>query len=186
AMRKSIEAKGGEIRLSSPVNKVVMAQEKIQGLEINGQFEAFDKVISTIPLPYVPRLMPDLPEDILKKFQAIKNIAVVCVIAKLRKSVTENFWLNTNDPEMDIPGLVEYTNLRPLDHHILYVPFYLPGDHEKFLQPDQAFIEKVKSYLKKINSTLSDEDFIDIRASRYRYAQPVCDPGYLRKIPPMA
>jgi protoporphyrinogen oxidase len=108
----------------------------------------------------------------------------VCVIAKLRKKVTENFWLNTNDTEMDIPGLVEYSNLRPLDQHIVYVPFYMPGEHPKFAEPDQAFLDKVRRYLKKINPDLSDEDFIDLRASRYRYAQPICEPGYLDRLPP--
>jgi protoporphyrinogen oxidase len=153
---------------------------------VAGQFEAFDKVISTIPLPYIPRLMPDLPISILDRFRSINNIAVVCVIVKLRKALTGNFWLNTNDPEMDIPGLVEYSNLRPLDQHIVYIPFYMPGEHPKFAEPDQAFLDKVRHYLKKINPALNDEDFIDIRASRYRYAQPICDPGYLDKLPPVA
>ena len=183
AMKFAIEAKGGEVRLESPVSKVVIESDKILGLEIGGKFESFDKVISTIPLPYVPSLMPDLPLEVLSKFKSIKNIAVVCVIAKLRKRVSENFWLNTNDSEMDIPGLVEYSNLRPLDHHIVYVPFYMPGEHAKFAEPDQIFLDKVRRYLKKINPALSDEDFIDIRASRYRYAQPICDPCYLSKLP---
>lgn len=186
AMKSAIELKGGEIKLKSPVSKVVIESNKVRGIEIDGKLELFDKVISTIPLPYVPRLMPDLPADILAKFKAIKNIAVVCVIAKLRKPVTENFWINTNDPEMDIPGLVEYSNLRPLDQHIVYVPFYMPGEHAKFAEPDQVFLDKVQRYLKKINPSLTDEDFIDIRASRYRYAQPICDPEYLSKIPPAA
>ena len=108
------------------------------------------------------------------------------MIVKLRKALTENFWLNTNDPEMDIPGLVEYTNLRPLDQHIVYVPFYMPGEHPKFAEPDQAFLDKVRRYLKKINPLLNDEDFIDIRASRYRYAQPICEPGFLAKLPPVS
>ncbi|MGE8636772.1 MAG: FAD-dependent oxidoreductase, partial [Achromobacter piechaudii] len=112
-----------------------------------------------------------------------KNIAVVCVIAKLKKPVTENFWLNINDPEMDIPGLVEYTNLRPLGEHIVYVPFYMPGEHPKYSESDEAFISKVKRYLKKINPALSDSDFLDIRASRYRYAQPICEPGYMDGVP---
>lgn len=186
AMRVDIQANGGEIRLKSPVTRVLIEEGKIQGLEVGGRVEAFDKVISTIPLPYVPKVMPDLPTHILEQFKAVKNIAVVCVIAKLRKAVTENFWLNTNDPEMDIPGLVEYTNLRPLDHHIVYVPFYIPGEHPKFSEPDQNFLDKVRTYLKKINPSLTDEDFIDIRASRYRYAQPICDPGYLDNLPPAA
>ena len=186
ALKADIEAHGGEIRLKTPVTRVVLSDGKVQGLEVGGTVEAFDKVISTIPLPYVPRVMPDLPSEILAKFKAVKNIAVVCVIAKLRKPVTENFWLNTNDPEMDIPGLVEYSNLRPLDQHIVYVPFYVPGEHPLFSEPDQAFLDKVQRYLKKINPALQDDDFIELRASRYRYAQPICDPGYLEKLPPVS
>lgn len=185
AMRADIERHGGQIHLKTPVSKVVIEEGRVKGVEVAGKIEAFDKVISTIPLPYVPRLMPDLPADILRCFQSVNNIAVVCVIVKLNKAVTGNFWLNTNDPDMDIPGLVEYTNLRPLDHHIVYVPFYMPGEHPKFAEPDQAFLDKVRRYLKKINPALSDEDFIELRASRYRYAQPVCEPGFLTKLPPV-
>ena len=186
AMRRAIEAHGGEIRLKSPVNRVIIEGNTVRGVEVMGKLETFDKVISTIPLPYIPRLMPDLPADILHRFQSVKSIAVVCVIVKLRKAFTGNFWLNTNDPEMDIPGLVEYTCLRPLDHHLIYVPFYMPGEHPKFAEADQIFLDKVRRYLKKINPTLSDDDFIDLRANRYRYAQPICDPGFLEKLPPAA
>jgi protoporphyrinogen oxidase len=186
AMQTEIEKNGGVFRLKCPVTKVVMNNQHVVGVEAAGQFESFDKVISTIPLPYVPRLMPDLPEEILEKYRAIRNIAVVCVIAKLAKPVTGNFWLNTNDPEMDIPGVVEYSNLRPLDQHVVYVPFYMPGEHPKFADADDVFIDKVRRYLKKINPALSDADFIDIRASRYRHAQPICDPGYLAGLPPVA
>ncbi|ADU70298.1 NAD(P)/FAD-dependent oxidoreductase [Pantoea sp. At-9b] len=186
ALKSAIEAKGGEIRLKSPIEKVVINNGKVAGVQVAGQLETFDKVISTIPLPYVPKLMPDLPAEIMAKFSTTKNIAVVCVIAKLRKAVTENFWLNTNDPDMDIPGLVEYTNLRPLDQHVVYVPFYVPGEHPLYAESDDAFLTKVRNYLKKINPALTDDDFIDMRASRYRYAQPICDPGYLDKLPPVA
>lgn len=186
AMREDIEAHGGEIRLKSPVSRVVIEEGKVRGVEVVGKIETFNKVISTISLPYVPKLMSDLPVDVLAKFQSVKNIAVVCVIVKLRKALTENFWLNTNDPEMDIPGLVEYTNLRILDQHIVYIPFYMPGEHPKFAEPDQKFLDKVRHYLKRINPKLNDEDFIDLHVSRYRYAQPICDPGYLDRLPSVA
>jgi len=185
AMRNDIETHGGEIRLKSGVGKVVIEEGKVTGLEVAGVTETFEKVISTVPLPYVPRLIPDLPSYILDQFRSIKNIAVVCVIVKLKQALTENFWLNTNDPDMDIPGLVEYTNLRPLDQHVVYVPFYMPGEHPKFSEPDQEFLDKVRRYLKIINPALSDDDFLDMRVSRYRYAQPICEPGYLDKLPPM-
>ena len=184
-MKQDIESKSGEFRLKSPVTRVIIEDGKVKGVEVNGAVEHFDKVISTIPLPYVPQVMPDLPADIIAHFKSLKNVAVVCVIAKLRKSLTENFWLNTNDPEMDIPGLVEYSNLRPLDDHIVYVPFYVPGEHPLFAESDQNFLDKVQRYLKKINPALNDDDFIELRASRYRYAQPICEPGFLDRLPPV-
>jgi protoporphyrinogen oxidase len=186
AMKADIEQHGGEVRLRSPARRVSIAQGCVTGVETASGIDTFDKVISTVPLPFVTRLMPDLPAEIAQKFNAMRNIAVVCVIAKLRQRLTENFWLNVNDPEMDIPGLVEYSNLRPLDHAIVYVPFYMPGEHPKYADPDEVFIDKVKRYLQTINPALQDEDFIDIRASRYRHAQPICEPGYLDRLPPVA
>jgi len=185
ALQADIEAHGGEFRLKSPVSRVAIDNGSVVGVMQGEQLHRFDKVISTIPLPYVPALMPDLPAAVLEQFRAQRNIAVVCVIVKLNKSVTENFWLNTNDPEMDIPGLVEYSNLRPLDRHLVYVPFYMPGDHPKFQEPDSVFLEKVQRYIQTINPDIADDDFVDLRASRYRYAQPVCGPGFLDGLPPV-
>ncbi len=184
-MQQNIETHGGEVRLNSPVQKVIIKSGKVRGIETAGKAESFDKVISTIPLPYIPLLIPDLPFNILQKFKSVENIAVVCVIVKLRKRLSENFWMNINDPAMDIPGLVEYTNLRPPldDEHIVYVPFYMPSNHPKLVDSNQIFLDKVRSYLKKINPDLNDEDIIDMHASRYRYAQPICTPGYLDKLP---
>jgi protoporphyrinogen oxidase len=186
SLRAYIEAHGGEVRLGSRVERVVLDQGQVQGVSIGGRLERFDRIVSTIPLPYVPALIPDLPPKFLGMYGALKNIAVVCVIVKLRRKVTDFFWVNVNDPDMDIPGFVEYTNLRPLDQHVAYVPFYLPGDHPKFSEPNEVFLEKVRRYLKRINPSLTDEDFIDMRASRYRFAQPICEPGHLEKLPPVA
>jgi protoporphyrinogen oxidase len=186
ALKSDIEAHGGEIRLSTPVQKVVIEDGHVLGVQAGGAFHAFDKVVSTVPVSFVPRLMPDLPAAVLQAFNSQESIAVVCVIAKLKRAVTDCFWLNTNDPEMDIPGLVEYTNLRPLAEHVVYVPFYMPAEQPQYQDPDAVFIDKVRRYLKKIQPALRDEDFIDVRASRYRYAQPICRPGHLDRLPPVA
>ena len=183
SMRAFIEKHGGEVRLSKPVTKVITENGVIKGVQDVSGVEPYDIVISTIPLPYIPELIPDLPNEIIAQFLSVKNIAVVCVIVKLKKSLSENFWLNTNDPEMDIPGIVEYSNLRPLEHSIVYVPFYMPAEHPKFSEPNEVFLAKVRRYFKRINPDLQDEDFLDIGASRYRFAQPIGVPGYLDTIP---
>lgn len=183
AIESDIKKNGGEIRLSQPVKRVIIENGIAKGVETDEGTQEFDLVISTIPLPYVPKVMTDLPPPILNQFKSVKNIAVVCVIVKLKQSLTENFWLNTNDPDMDIPGIIEYSNLRPLENAIVYVPFYIPGEHPNYAKPDEYFLNKVKSYFKKINPTLVDADFLDMRASRYRFAQPIGTPGLLDGLP---
>ena len=185
AMVCHIEAGGGQIRLRSPVTKVHIRDGAIHAVESDGLLEAFDRVVSTIPLPFVPRLIPDLPASILDAYRSVNNIAVVCVIVKLATPLSENFWVNINDPDMDIPGLVEYSNLQSLDQHVVYVPYYLPGDHPSFAQPDEWFKERVCGYLKVINPELTEQDIIDVRSSRYRFAQPICEPGFSEKLPPV-
>ena len=182
-LQEFLEANGAELNLGQPVTRVLIDASRVTGVETKTGRHGFSKVISTIPLPYVPQVFPDLPDNILNKYRSVNNIAVVCVIVKLSKPLSENFWVNTNDDEMDIPGLVEYSNLRPLKNAVVYVPFYLPGEHPKYSEPDEMFIEKVKTYLMKINPDLSDDNFLDVRASRYRFAQPICEPGFLKKLP---
>lgn len=185
AMAKVIETNGGQIYLSTPVSKVDITNYSARTVTSSRGTEDFDIVVSTIPLPLVPSIMPQLPDDIREKIQQINNIAVVCVIVKMKKSLSKNFWLNTNDSRMDIPGLVEYSNLRPMNDHVVYVPFYLPHNHSSFLEPDEKFAKKVKTYIKMMNTDISDEDFINVRVSRYQYAQPICSPGFAEKLPPI-
>lgn len=186
AIRAAIEAGGGVFHLKTPVQRVVMGDGRVQGVETASGVTAFDRVVSTVPLPYVPQMMPDLPPQIRAQFEAQRNLAVVCVIARLKRKLTDNFWLNVNDPDMDIPGIVEYTNLRPLDGHIVYVPFYMPPDHPKYRDGDDVFTDKVRRYLHRINPALQEGDILDIRASRYGFAQPVCGTGFLDGLPPVA
>ncbi len=185
ALESDLKLKGVPIFLSSPVSKVHHANSKITGIEVGDRLISCDAVISTIPLPFVNKIVPDMSQDFLKKYQAINNIGVVCVIFKLDKTVTENFWLNVNDPEMDIPGIIEFSNLRVLETNVVYVPFYLPHDHHKNRQTDKEFIAEAKRYLKKINTSLEDDDFRGSCVSRYRFAQPICPPGFLDHLPPI-
>ena len=180
-----IEKLGGKIHLGSPVEEVVTEQNRALGVKIKGELKTFDTVVSTAPLPFVPKLIPALPEEDKTKYENIKNIAVVCVIFKLKQAVTENFWLNVNDERMEIPGVIEFSNLRPTASNIVYVPYYLPQQHPKFRLSDEAFEQEAKACLQIIQPDLADEHIIDIHVSRYRFAQPICPPDFMAGLPPI-
>ena len=134
AVHARLRNHGVEIRLRTAVEEVTIGDgARVSGVQIGGEHLPFDQVISTVPLPYLVRMMPGLPDDEKAKVAAIKNVGVVCVLLKLRRPFTRNFWMNINDPRIEIPGLIEYTNLNPLDGSaIVYAPYYMPQTHPKY------------------------------------------------------
>lgn len=186
ALVARIEALGGHIHLSAPTTAVHVEQGAVTAITTNRGREPFEAVISTIPLPLVPRLIPALSAEAKTAYARVVNIGVVCVVHKLRKSLTKNFWLNVNDPAMGIPGLVEFSNLRDLaDDTVVYVPYYMPVTNPDFTKPDAAFIEQSFGYMKRINPEIDDDDRLASNVGRLRLAQPVCPPGFLDDLPPV-
>ena len=185
ALEQKIIMLGGRIHLSTPVDRVNIQNKQVKTLTVAGKEEEYESIFSTVPLPYVSKLIPDLPEDYRARYDSIQNMGVVCVVFRLRKGVSRNFWLNVSDESIDIPGIIEFSNLRPIEESVVYVPYYMPRDYPKFAKDNDFFIAEAKQYLKQLNPDISDADFIAEHASRYGYAQPVCQPGFSKVLPPI-
>ena len=185
ALVKGIEANGGKVLCGEPVQGIEVRDGSVTGARTPNGLHEGDHVISTMAIPYVVGLVPELPAAHRAKLEAIRNIGVVCVVLKLTRSVTPHFWVNINDPRIDVPGIVEFSRLRPVRDHIVYVPFYMPQGNAKFARDDREFIEESKRAVKLVNPDIRDEDFVDAALGRLRYAQPVCGPGFAAKLPPI-
>ena len=185
ALCMAIKQRGGTIRLSCPARKVVAESERVTGIETPNGFLPADAVICTVPTPLVSKMVPDLPDDWKAKYDAIRNIGVCCLVFKLNRSVTPHFWVNVSDPDIAIPGFIEFSNLRPVGDTVVYVPYYMPVDNPKFAWSDQALLDEAFGYLRRMNTALAPTDIISSHVARLRYAQPVCEPGFAAKIPPV-
>ena len=185
AIEARIRGMGGRIHLKAAAERVEIADGALRGIRVNGESRPYNTVISTIPLPYLVKLAPDLPQDERDKVAAIVNIGVVCAIFKLRHPISRNFWTNINDPSIAIPGLIEYSNLNPLENTIVYAPFYMPVTHPKYKLPKEAFIAEVTGYLKKLNPSFDPSWIMAANAFRYEFAQTVCTPNFYEALPPM-
>lgn len=182
-----IVSMGGHVELSTPVTRVVVEDGRVAGVEAAGAFHPADAVISTVPTPLVSRLIPDLPADWKARYDAIANIGVACLIFKLRRSVTPHFWVNIAEPDIAIPGIIEFSNLRPMpgSETVVFVPYYMPVTQAKFAWPDGRLLDEAFGYLQRLNPALTPDDLLASRVARLRHAQPVCEPGFAAKIPPV-
>jgi hypothetical protein len=59
-------------------------------------------------------MVPDLPAEWRAEYDAIKNMGICCLVFKLKRSVSPNFWVNISEPDISVPGLIEFSNPRPL------------------------------------------------------------------------
>ena len=186
AYESRFQALGGRLVLGSPVSRVVTEEGKVTGVEAGGARHPADLVVSTVPLKYVPRMVPDLSADERERIDSIENIGVVCVLLKLKQPFSGYFWMNVNDPRLEIPGIIEYTNLNPLEGgHVVYFPYYMPKTHPKWQWDDARFIEEVKSYAKLIRPQWNEEEILATYVAGYEFSQTVCKPGFFELLPPM-
>ncbi len=184
ALMDGIKAHGGRVHLGTPAQQVMTANGRVTGVQAAGQTFAADAVICTTPTPLVSALVPDLPEDWKLRYEAIHNIGVICVIFKLARAVTPHFWVNISVPELEIPGIIEFSNLRSVGGDaIVYVPYYMPVTHVKFSWPDEQLLAEAFACLQRINPLLKESDLRGTKVARLRYGQPICEPGFAAKIP---
>jgi len=185
ALISGIKDKGGQIYLREPVQQVTVQNGCVTGVRTVNHFHVADAVICTVPTPLISKLLPDLPVEWTKRYDAIHNIGVICVIFKLAQSVTPHFWVNISDPEIEIPGVIEFTNLRPIGSDVVvYVPYYMPATNKKFSWPDQQLIDEAFSCLQHLNGTIERSSIRATKVARLLYGQPICEPEFSSKIPP--
>jgi protoporphyrinogen oxidase len=187
ALMQAIAARGGVVRLAAPATRVVVSQGRVAGVAVRGETLVCDAVISTVPTPLVAALVPDLPDAARAAYDGIANIGVVCVVLKLRRSVTPHFWVNVVDPAMPIPGIIEFSNLRPVEsgETVVFVPYYMPPGNKLWARADAVFVDEAMGCLQRINPAIGRDDLIASHVGRLRHAQPVCPPGFLARIPPV-
>ena len=186
ALLHAIDQRGGRLHLSTPVKRVVIENGRVTGVNTTARYFAADHVISTFPISLIPDMVPDLSAELKAHYQAIHSIGVICVIFRLKRSVSPHFWVNISDDGIQIPGIIEFSNLRSVgDDAIVYVPYYMPITNAKFSLPDDELCDEAFACLRRIDPTVRREDIIDVKVARLRHGQPVCEPGFAAKIPPI-
>jgi protoporphyrinogen oxidase len=187
ALEADLRRRGVELRTATPVERILIEDGRAAGLLVDGARHEFDAVVAAVPLPHFLRLAPDLPAAYRDALGGIEFLGVACVVLRLARPLTGNFWLNVNDPRIPFNGCIEYTNLNPAmtpdGSSVLYVPFYLPRDHPRFRAPDEELCRECLAALALIRPGLDERGVLAWAVSRDPYAQVVCTTGFAGRVP---
>ncbi|NSW57652.1 MAG: NAD(P)/FAD-dependent oxidoreductase [Armatimonadetes bacterium] len=187
ALREQVEAAGGAVHTATAVRGLLETGGAITGLTTDqGDFQA-RCVISTVALPDLSILLPDVARDYRADLDRVQFLGVVCLMLRLKKAVTPYFWVNVNDSRAPFSGFIEYANLNhaalPNGEGLLYIPLYLPVNDPRFLTPEPELVGQAVNGLETLFPGFSADQVIEAVVTRDSYAQAFCPPGFGANIP---
>jgi protoporphyrinogen oxidase len=185
ALQRAIVARGGEMRLRSPV-RAIEANAHGVVLSLDGGQERFDAAVSTLPLPLFHRIargdlaqavpLPDL------KYQGVVNAVLLS-----RQPLERFYWTIVVDPAFPFQGVVETTHVIPPEwvgnRHLIYLMNYCEPGSEPYERSDALIKRQALDGLRRLYPRFNAADVEDIYVFRAPHVEPVWTVGYLRKRP---
>jgi protoporphyrinogen oxidase len=124
--------------------------------------EKYDIVISTTPNGF-----PDI--NLPSNFE---YLGVICGVIKLKKQLTDYYWINVLEEEIPFKAVIEHTNFVKSRDHVAYTSHYLSREDRYWQMKDKEIIQQYMLYLEKLFPGIS-ENIEDFRIFRSKYAQPI-------------
>jgi protoporphyrinogen oxidase len=161
--------------------------------EVAGEPERYDAVIAALPSDVFeqlldPELTAEVGEGYLGKTRSIEYFAALCLLIELDRQFHPFYWTNVADTELGFIGLIEQTNLVPLERydgrHFLYVANYLPHGHELLSKEMDELIDFYEPGLRRVTPEFSRDWIKQSWMFREPAAQPVVLPNHRDRMPP--
>lgn len=182
-----LREKNVTIRTSCPVGRIATEQGRVVGVETADGFIDTDTVIVTSPIPPFLEMCPDLPEDYRSRIGRIKYLGNICIVLNLRRSLSEIYWLNVNDPSFPFVGIIEHTNFEPpssyAGSHLVYLSKYLATDDPLYRMTDDEAVAYCLPHVRRMFPEFHEDWIAERFAWRTPYAQPVVARHYSRLRP---
>jgi protoporphyrinogen oxidase len=142
---------------------------------VDGQAERFDLTIPTLQPPGLKHLLPAELQPLLDAYPE-RYLGVVCLILKLRRSLTPYYSINICDPT-PITTVVETSHVVGTEHtgglRLAYLPKYCDPSAPEFSEEDESIYRRFTAMLARLVPDFSDEDVVDWTVQRAPLVEPV-------------
>jgi len=115
------EACAGQVKLATPVKRIVIEDGRVKGVEIHGGLAEADAVICAVSSVDALRLMPKLPEGMRQCLDTVKYSSTCHITFGLEKRLLPDDWY-----ALVIPRSAGFVTTGPVDSSAKS-PYYTPG-----------------------------------------------------------
>jgi protoporphyrinogen oxidase len=180
-----IQARGGKVLTSTPVRFVPCANHRAIGVVLDEGFRPHDTVVATQIRPNLPHILAPELEQMLGPDRQ-RYLGIVCLVARVRKSVSPYYALNITDRRVPLTSVVETTHVidpKVAEGHLLYLPKYVNPDSPELEKSSADIRREYLGHLKTMFPAFRDEDVIAAQVARARVAEPVHPVGAVKPDP---
>jgi protoporphyrinogen oxidase len=187
ALEAAIRRHGGRVFTNTPVRFVWSSGGRAMGVVLDDGMRAHEWVLSTQLRPNMQGLLAgDLAAALAP--DPCRYLGVVCLVLRMRRSVSPYYLLNITDRRVPLTTVVETTHVvdpERVGGTLLYVPKYVdPGSPE--LERGAAEIASdYLGHLRTIFPQVSPDDVLARQVARARVAEPVHVLGGTPRVPPL-
>jgi protoporphyrinogen oxidase len=192
---ESLTNKGVRLLAGHPVLAVREADgDSTDGrLEVDfgeGRTERFDNVVSTIASPLIAKQCDALNEEEKQKLKGVKYIGVVCASMLLKEPISPYYVTNITDTWVPLTAVIEMSTIVNREtqlggQHLVYLPKYLPDDHDGLQESDEDYKEKCLSTLEKMYDHFSRDNVMAFQIARAKYVAALSTIDYSTRLPPI-
>jgi protoporphyrinogen oxidase len=186
ALAEGITARGGKILIDRPVERIIVEGGKARGVQAGDSWE-LDKIIATVPSFVFLDIVPDLPKEYADQLRQVSYQTSLCLVLKMKRSLSRIYWLNISDPTFPFVGAIEHTNLiSPEEYngkHFLYLTNYVSRSDPLYSISAEELLRHYFPSLRKINPDFDVDWIEDMWLYHEDAAQPIITCGYSRHVP---
>jgi protoporphyrinogen oxidase len=186
ALADGVTARGGQVLVDTPVERLTIEDRRVKGV-VAGEVWTVDQVIATVPSFVFLQIAPDLPEQYASGLREVAYQSALCLILKMKRSLSRIYWLNISDPSFPFVGAIEHTNLIPAEEyhgkHILYLSNYVSRTDALYSASAEELLGHYLPSLRKINPEFREDWVEELWLYREDAAQPIITRGYSRRVP---
>jgi protoporphyrinogen oxidase len=181
-----IQSLGGEIHTGVAVSHIAGSNRGVDGVVVDGILEYFDHVLCTLLPPQAQRLLPVGVDELAP--DNCRYLGVICVIARVDRSVSPYYTLNITDRRVPLTTVVETTHVVDpafSGGHLVYAAKYVDPRHPD-LERTAADVER--DYLEHTTTIfpeLARADIDAVSVQRARMVEPIHSIGGRKRIPTM-
>jgi protoporphyrinogen oxidase len=189
ALAEHIEARGGAIHLSTPVETVVVEDGVATGIRAAGELHSFDAVLMTTPNIITRKIAPGLPAAYTDILDRVRYQWATCLVLTLDRPLSDMYWLSIAD-ELPFVACVEHTNFMSPDeyggNHIVYLSNYASSGNPVLEMDAAQVLEHYTPGIRVINPGFEPSWVRDRWFFKDPGGQPVIGTNYSGSIPPFA